>query len=352
MSAKRKFQNLRNIYQTIKLMPPLFFSVCFLAACNPATTEITWEDFEATAEAFDASVEAVMIGRMATQEALAAKVADQVNATVIALTMDTVSNSESAAKEAEPSTEPITLLGDEMDNATANALLAGLGGGGGDSTTATLSVNTNIRTGPGINYPLITTSLEGASFEILGRNCNGCPSDNLWYKVQLPNGTEGWAISWAFVDNPGLFNINTVAVPLPPRIFPTVTPTATLTPTPTSTATPTVTATATITPTSMATPTVTATATATATPDTTLSIIVVNTSSFTICQLLIHPSTTSAIENRLGLDPLPPNYQIVINLTEGATFYDFEARSCGSDSLVKEESGVQVFHNFVWLIED
>ncbi len=339
MSAERKFQNLCNMYQTVKLMPALFFSVCFLAACNPTTTEIAREDFEATEEAFNASVEAAIIERMALQEALDAKVADQVNATVIALTMMTDMNSENAAKEAVPTTGPITLPDDEMANATAEALLADTSGGG-SSTTATLSVNTNIRTGPGINYPLITTSLEGASFDILGRNCDGCPSDNLWYKVQLPNGTEGWAISWAFVANLGLFNVNTVAVPPPPRIFPTVTPTATLTPTPTPTAT--------------ATPTVTATTTATptATPDVKLSIIVVNTSSFTICQLLIHPSTTLTSENRLGVDPLLPSYQIVINLLEGATFYDFEARSCGNDSLVKEENGVQLSNHFVWLIED
>jgi len=345
MSTGRGFRVIYNIYQTVKFMPALFFSVCFLIACNPATTEIKLEDFEATEEAFDISVEAVIMERMATQEAIDAKVAEQVNATVNALTVATVSNSESAAKETAPPTEPILLLDDEIANATAEALLANIGGGG-DSTTATLSVNTNIRTGPGINYPLITTSLEGASFEVLGRNCNGCPSDNLWYKVQLPNGTEGWAISWAFVDNLGLFNVNTVAIPTPPRIFPTVTPTLTPTPIPTSTTTPTVTATATITPTS------TATATATATPDTTLSIIVVNTSSFAICQLLIHPSTILTSENRLGVDPLLPSYQIVINLIEGATFYDFEARSCGNDSLVKEENGVQVFNNFVWLIFD
>jgi hypothetical protein len=346
-------QKTRAWWNTLKitLFMFIFLSFSFLAACSLMKNESVVVDYRATEDAFDARVEAVIAGRMATEEAFERKVAERVNATVTAISAHSVqisnnvteqnntSTTDEPDKEANTANEPdedanrqLEQLLDDTDNSHLDSA-----SGGGGSISATLAHNTNIRTGPGAEYPLITTLISGSGVELLGKSCNGCPGDNLWYKVQLPNGSEGWAISWAFNNGFSLSaNLNVAYAPPPPRAFPTVTPTTT--PTPIPTATPTATA--------------TATATATSAPDTAITVIVVNSSSLTVCQLLIHPSTAPSDTNRLGLDPLPPNSQIAVTLIEGATFYDFEARACGDNSLIAKDSGIQVFNNFVWNIKE
>jgi serine/threonine protein kinase len=118
------------------------------------------------------------------------------------------------------------------------------------------------RTGPGSQYPVLTTITADEALMIMGIS-----EDGGWFKVQLPNGEEGWlAASAASVRTSG--NLRDIPVALAPTETPTDTPTATDTATDTPTNTPTDTATPTDTPTDTptATPTPTATATPTATP--------------------------------------------------------------------------------------
>jgi hypothetical protein len=71
-----------------------------------------------------------------------------------------------------------------------------------------------------------------------------------------------------------------------------------------------------------------------------------------ICTLIIHPSTAPDDENRLqDEDPVLSGRQFTVILTEGTTkFYDFEARDCGTDAVVADDDGLEVFENFVWTI--
>lgn len=70
-------------------------------------------------------------------------------------------------------------------------------GGGGPSAppyapgTAIVTTGAlNVRTGPGIGFPVITTIQEGTLVMVLARNLDGS-----WYKIQLANGTIGWSSS-------------------------------------------------------------------------------------------------------------------------------------------------------------
>jgi uncharacterized protein YgiM (DUF1202 family) len=329
-----RLKSLRNEFKLSRIIIALI-SIGFLSACNPAATELTQADIQATEDAFDTRVASAITDRMATQDAMNTKVAADVAGTVTAVSASTVD--EEATSNA-------------ADAATTEALLGEADGGGGASEiTAILEVNANVRTGPGVAFPIITTSTAGTTLTILGKSCGGCPTNSIWYKVQLPDEREGWTIGWAFKADSDLSNVAAVDVPLSPRIYPTVLFTPTPTPTPTHTPTGTATTTATVTPTSA---NVTPSSTPTIPSGISKTVIVLNNSVLAICQLLIHPSTVPSVVNRLGLDPLQPGSQLALTLTEGATFYDFEARSCGDDSLVADENGVQVFNNFVWIIED
>jgi serine/threonine protein kinase len=120
------------------------------------------------------------------------------------------------------------------------------------------------RSGPGSQYPPMATVQADEQLVILGIS-----EDGGWFKVELPNGEEGWlAASAASVNTAG--DLRDVPVALAPTDTPTYTPTptdtATTTPTSTPTDTSTPTATPTDTPTATATPTATETPTATVTP--------------------------------------------------------------------------------------
>ncbi len=55
------------------------------------------------------------------------------------------------------------------------------------STNATVNVGSNIRTGPGVIYGIITGADPGTRVEVVGRS-----SDSLWLNIVLPDATNGW----------------------------------------------------------------------------------------------------------------------------------------------------------------
>ncbi|MCL4870966.1 MAG: SH3 domain-containing protein [Anaerolineae bacterium] len=72
----------------------------------------------------------------------------------------------------------------------AIASLPVLDGGTPPSSTPMATVATgalNVRTGPGVNYSIITAIHQGTTVTLLGRNGNGS-----WVKVRLSGGSEGW----------------------------------------------------------------------------------------------------------------------------------------------------------------
>lgn len=101
---------------------------------------------------------------------------------------------------------------------------------------ALINSGLNFRTGPGTNYPIITTLAQGAVIPVTGRL-----GDNSWY--QLNNfGTFGW-VSGAFVSLYGSFCVSVPVIAAPPTPTPNVTATASPTITPSPTSSPTLTAT-------------------------------------------------------------------------------------------------------------
>jgi uncharacterized protein YgiM (DUF1202 family) len=46
---------------------------------------------------------------------------------------------------------------------------------------------TNLRSGPGVGYPIITEAQPGTPLTVLGKS-----ADTEWLKVTMPDGTEGW----------------------------------------------------------------------------------------------------------------------------------------------------------------
>ena len=57
----------------------------------------------------------------------------------------------------------------------------------------------NLRTGPGVSYPVITAVPSGTNVTLLGRN-----SSTTWLKMRLPNGTIGWMNAY-YVSNSAAF---------------------------------------------------------------------------------------------------------------------------------------------------
>lgn len=131
-----------------------------------------------------------------------------------------------------------------------------------DPTMTTLT-DLNVRTGPGINYPIVGYLRSGSSARIIGKSPSG-----YWWKIECPPGagSECWAS--AGTQYSAATNAEGIAIAAVPPA-PTATPTATVQATATATATPTVagnaTATATTTGNATATATQAGTATATAT---------------------------------------------------------------------------------------
>ncbi len=84
----------------------------------------------------------------------------------------------------------------------------------------------NVRTGPGLEYPVIGTAPFGAESEVVGKS-----QDGTWWVVNVPvslNG-HGW-VSGEFVAVENVDNVLTI--PAPPTPTPAATPTATATPAP------------------------------------------------------------------------------------------------------------------------
>lgn len=92
----------------------------------------------------------------------------------------------------------------------------------------------NIRSGPGVNFPVLGVARNGDEGEIVGRS-----ADSRWWAVALPTAPDsiGWA-SVDFVIASNVENVPVIASPPPPVIPPTPVPQATPTPLPAATPTP------------------------------------------------------------------------------------------------------------------
>jgi uncharacterized protein YgiM (DUF1202 family) len=365
MQSGKLGASLFHSFKNIGLIISLFLLVGFLSACqsNDSVAKAVQETLEAreaaeaeVAQSVNATVEARLqggAGGKEEKEQLQPAESLQPPVTVIEGSTDPSFIQDSIAEQvaAEVAKEIASITGEQneviliLDERVADVesrvddieikMAEGGGGGGGDAgaTSASLyiSVNSdvNVRSGPGTFYGVVSTLSPGEKADVLGKSNNG------WYNVKLLNGS-GWLSSdfTSFVDDSVRDADIAFAATVPPaptatRAFPTTTPTPT---TVASTATP--------------------TATPTSTPTDSTTVIVVNDSASMVCQLLIDPSTAPSDDNRLGLDPLVVGGQISIELTEGATIYDFEARSCADDSVIAAQDGVEIFENYIWTIKD
>ena len=121
-----------------------------------------------------------------------------------------------------------------------------------DVQTATAFVTTgllNVRSGPGVEYGVVTTVSGGSTVTLLGRN-----EDSSWVYIETAAAVKGWVSSNPAYITPNV-PINSLDVVTDGTTTPAPTATATNTPTPTTTTTTTTPA-----PTSTSTPTPTATA--------------------------------------------------------------------------------------------
>jgi uncharacterized protein YraI len=86
--------------------------------------------------------------------------------------------------------------------------------GGGLNGTVTRASVLNVRSGPGINYDILTRLLRSNTFTALGRN-----ADASWLRVRLTTGFTGWLSSYyVTVDgNPFSLPLETAGPPPPPR---------------------------------------------------------------------------------------------------------------------------------------
>lgn len=89
--------------------------------------------------------------------------------------------------------------------------------------TLTALVNLNVRSGPGVDYPVLGSLASGQSFQINGKNPEGT-----WWQVIYPPGSG--SLAWVSADTEYSTSGSVEAVPiaqLPPTPPPTVTPTPT-----------------------------------------------------------------------------------------------------------------------------
>ncbi|HRQ23739.1 MAG TPA: hypothetical protein PLF42_09970 [Anaerolineales bacterium] len=102
--------------------------------------------------------------------------------------------------------------------------------------TVSVSVNTNCRTGPSIQYDLVGGLNVGQTAEVVGKNSAVA---NYWV-VRLSGGTVCWLWGQHATVSGNTANLPEYPVPPTPTptLTPTLTPTATSTPTPTETPTP------------------------------------------------------------------------------------------------------------------
>ncbi len=70
----------------------------------------------------------------------------------------------------------------------------------------------NVRSGPGVTYSVLTNISMGQSVGLLGR-----AGDNVWVKVRLSTGQEGWVNSSLITPNVSISSLPLVAIPAPPE---------------------------------------------------------------------------------------------------------------------------------------
>lgn len=89
------------------------------------------------------------------------------------------------------------------------------------SPTVTADVNVNVRSGPGMQFPILGTAPKDATGELLGIS-----PDGRWYAVKVPSSTSGNETAWVSASYVSLSNpkndpINTLQPPLlPPSVNP------------------------------------------------------------------------------------------------------------------------------------
>jgi uncharacterized protein YraI len=87
-----------------------------------------------------------------------------------------------------------------------------------DSPTATATTNINVRSGPGLNYPIFGVAPNGTTFEV-----SGISEDSGWWQVKLPTTIapdgRGW-VSADYVTTSNTENVPVVPTPsLPPEVI-------------------------------------------------------------------------------------------------------------------------------------
>jgi uncharacterized protein YgiM (DUF1202 family) len=320
-------------------MSAVFFLLALLMACG-ATPE--------TAPATEIPVEDAVAQTIAALDAVALQVEQTVAAQVAAL---------------EPTVEaPAELpaggdLADPNANIPVSQPVVDPNLAGGTPQLRVTASSVNVRSGPGVNYPPITTLRQDAVVVVAAKNQTGS-----WFLIELPGGVKGWISNTvttpvAEVDMVKVAVAATIPAPpvataVPATVTTAVTPTSTSTATATTTgvASPTPTATtssATLTPTATATATMPPTPTATQ-PPIVLSVIlnVQNNSGIEICFLFIDLSSDPWTNDRLGpTETILPGGQVSLSFPTGQ--YDFMARDC-NDNLIDDLFNVQVGGGFTW----
>jgi len=193
------------------------------------------------------------------------------------------------------------------------------------------NLNSNVRSGPGTNYRIISSLSTGSTATVIAKSTDGG-----WFLIELPGGSRGW-IADSVTDpiNAADMAKIQVAVTIPPSPTPTATATPTATSTPTETATPT------------ATPSPTATPTITATPSTVV-ITTVNNNATTVCFLYIALSGDPVWgPDRLGSDTLTTGMETSINVDRGV--YSFWATDC-LDNTIADQYWVDIDNDYTWAI--
>lgn len=326
-----------NNFLPMMKMSALFLLLGLMMACG-ATPEVL--------PATEIPVEDAVAQTIAARDAVALQVEQTVAAQAAAL-----GPSVEAPVEAPPEGD----LADPNANIPVSQPVVDPNLAGGTPQLRVTASSVNVRSGPGINYPPITTLRQDAVVVVAAKNQTGS-----WFLIELPGGVKGWisnTVTTAVAEVDMVKVAVAVTIPAPPPAT-AVPPTATTAVTPTTTATstrgasPTPTAT-----TSSATPTPTATATATMPPTPTptvtqppivLSVIltVQNNSGIEICFLFIDLSSDPWTNDRLGpTETILPGGQVSLSFPTGQ--YDFMARDC-SDNLINDLFNVQVGGGFTW----
>jgi hypothetical protein len=89
----------------------------------------------------------------------------------------------------------------------------------------TATINANVRSGDGTNYPVVGALLNGQSAPVVGVSAYGTG----WYLIELPDGRRGWISPQVVTFNGDISTVPRIEPPPPPA-----TPTPPFTPTPVS----------------------------------------------------------------------------------------------------------------------